>query len=318
MDGNCRPLHKPISCNNAVLDTELPPTMSKSARKTRKGGTSAAERHAQTDYNTSLRLWKKRSRSSLSSSTASSSFSDRHKSTVQARHSQAKHKTYALSRQLSQQGIFLTDELTPKQQQAQNALDPGRIALRSKGFRTWFGHGTLWYLDQGVPRECKQGEAVRLPPTQGSPPRPNMPAARAPPRGPSGRPRRTPDRSGGSAPAGTPRANRVVAPIPASCQPPPYPASPAASPPSPSYAFVAGSDPVAAMDTGPARSFWSSCRSCRCTCSCILHPYSCPSGQPSFFTSWALCSHKPPIGGCQPTTTATACLHTSMEHSWAS
>ncbi|DBA77773.1 TPA: hypothetical protein ACH3X1_009233 [Trebouxia sp. C0004] len=61
--------------------------------------------------------------------------------------------------------------------QAQKALDPDRIALRSKGYRTWFRHGTLWYLDQGVPRECKQGEAVRLPQPQGSPPRPNMPAA---------------------------------------------------------------------------------------------------------------------------------------------
>jgi len=46
MDGNSRPLHKPTSCNNAVLDTEVPPMMSKSARQTRKGGTSAAECHA--------------------------------------------------------------------------------------------------------------------------------------------------------------------------------------------------------------------------------------------------------------------------------
>ncbi|DBB10742.1 TPA: hypothetical protein ACH3X3_007233 [Trebouxia sp. C0006] len=166
--------------------------------------------------------------------------------------SQAKHKTYALSRQLRQQGISLTDELTPKQQQAQKALDPDRIALRSKGFRTWFRHGTLWYLDQGVPRECKQGEAVRLPQAQGSPPGPNIPAARAPPRGPSGRPRQTPGRSGGNIPASTPRANRVVAPVPASCQAPPRPASPNDSPPGPSYAFVARSEPATAMDTGPA------------------------------------------------------------------
>ncbi|DBB14859.1 TPA: hypothetical protein ACH3X3_004463 [Trebouxia sp. C0006] len=167
---------------------------------------------------------------------------------------QAKHKTYALSRQLRQQGISLTDELTPKQQQAQKALDPDRIALRSKGFRTWLRHGTLWYLDQGVPSECKQGEAVRLPQAQGSPPGPNIPAARAPPRGPSGRPRQTPGRSGGNIPASTPRANRVVAPVPASCQAPPRPASPNASPPGPSYAFVARSDPATAMDTGPAAS----------------------------------------------------------------
>ena len=201
--------------------------------------------------------------------------------------SQAKHKTYALSRQLRQQGISLTDELTPKQQQAQKALDPDRIALRSKGFRTWFRHGTLWYLDQGVPRECKQGEAVRLPPTQGSPPRPNMPAARAPPRGPNGRPRQTPGRSWGSAPASTPRANRVVAPIPASCQPPPRPASPAASPPGPSYAFVAGSDPVAAMDTGPAAPFGpaaglasaaAAASSCTPTAAPPASPVSSPAG----------------------------------------
>ncbi|DBA90590.1 TPA: hypothetical protein ACH3X1_003825 [Trebouxia sp. C0004] len=72
---------------------------------------------------------------------------------------QAKHKTYALSRQLRQQGIALTDELTPKQQQAQKALDPDRIALRSKGFRTWFRHGTLWYLDQVCPGNANR---VRL------------------------------------------------------------------------------------------------------------------------------------------------------------
>ncbi|DBA99007.1 TPA: hypothetical protein ACH3X1_014280 [Trebouxia sp. C0004] len=160
----------------------------------------------------------------------------------------AKHRTYALSIQLRQQGISLTDELTPKQQQAQKALDPDRIVLRSKGFRTWFRHGTLGYLDQGVPRECKQGEAVRLPQPQGSPPKPNMPAARAPPRGPSSHLKQAPGRSRVSIPTGAPRANRVVAPIPASCQPPPRPASP----PSPSNAFVAGSDPVTAMDTGSA------------------------------------------------------------------
>ncbi|DBB01578.1 TPA: hypothetical protein ACH3X1_000226 [Trebouxia sp. C0004] len=159
--------------------------------------------------------------------------------------SQAKHRTYALSRQLRQQGISLTDELTPKQQQAQKALDPDRIALRSKGFRTWFRHGTLWNLDQGVPRECKQGEAVRLPQPQGSPPRPNMPAARAPPGGPSSHLKHALGRSRVSTPTGAPRANRVVVPIPASCQPPPRPASP----PSPSYAFVAGSDPVTLLWT---------------------------------------------------------------------
>ncbi|DBB17489.1 TPA: hypothetical protein ACH3X3_014509 [Trebouxia sp. C0006] len=90
-----------------------------------------------------------------------------------------------------------------------------------------------------------------LPQAQGSPPGPNIPA-RAPPRGPSGRPRQTPGRSGGNIPASTPRANRVVAPVPASCQAPPRPASPNDSPPGPSYAFVARSEPATAMDTGPA------------------------------------------------------------------
>ncbi|DBB18271.1 TPA: hypothetical protein ACH3X3_003233 [Trebouxia sp. C0006] len=52
--------------------------------------------------------------------------------------------------------------------------------------------------------------------------------------------------------ASTPRANRVVAPVPASCQAPPRPASPNDSPLGPSYAFVARSEPATAMDTGPA------------------------------------------------------------------
>ncbi|DBA87910.1 TPA: hypothetical protein ACH3X1_004898 [Trebouxia sp. C0004] len=75
-----------------------------------------------------------------------------------------------------------------------------------------------------------------------------MLAARAPPRGPSSHPKQVPGRSRVSIPTSAPRANRVVAPIPACCQLPPRPASP----PSPSYAFVAGSDPVTAMDTGSA------------------------------------------------------------------
>ena len=166
--------------------------------------------------------------------------------------SQAKHRAYALSRQLRQQGISMTDELTPKQQQAQKALDPDRIPLRSKGFRTWFRRGTLWYLDQGVPRECKQGEAIRLPQAQGGPPGSGTPAAGAPPRGPSDRPRQAPRRSRGSPPTGPPRANRVVAPIPTSCQLPARPASPPAGTGGPSYAFVTGNDPVTAMATDAA------------------------------------------------------------------
>ena len=204
--------------------------------------------------------------------------------------SQAKHRTYAMSRQLRKQGTSPTGELTPKQQQAQKSLDPDRIPLRSKGFRTWFRHGTLRYLDQGVPRECKQGEAVGLLQTQGSPPRPNIPAARAPPRGPSGRPRQTPGHSGGGIPAGTPRANRVLAPVPASCQAPPRPASPAANPPGPSYAFVAGSDPVTAMDTGPAApvgpaagpiSVAAAAPSCTPTATPPVSPVASPAGAPA-------------------------------------
>lgn len=188
--------------------------------------------------------------------------------------------TCALSRQLRQQGTTLTDELTPKQQQDQKALDPDRIALQFKSFCTLFRHGNLWYLDQ----VCL-GSA-----TQGSPPGSNLPADRAPLRGPSGRPRQTPRRSGGSIPAGPPRANRVVAAVPASCQAPPCPAGPAASPPSPSYAFVAGSDPVAARDTGPAApvgpaagptSAAAAAPSCTPTATPPVSPVSSPAGPPA-------------------------------------
>lgn len=95
--------------------------------------------------------------------------------------SQAKHRTYALSRQLRQQGLHLTDKLTPKQQQAQKALDTDCVALLSKGFCTWLRDGTLWYMDQGVRRECKKG-------TQGSSPAPQGHSTRVPARSPhSGR-----------------------------------------------------------------------------------------------------------------------------------
>lgn len=54
MDGNSRPLHKPTSCNNAVLDTEVPPMMSKSARQNtqRRNFRSGMSRRSETDYNT--------------------------------------------------------------------------------------------------------------------------------------------------------------------------------------------------------------------------------------------------------------------------
>ncbi|DBA82631.1 TPA: hypothetical protein ACH3X1_006879 [Trebouxia sp. C0004] len=115
----------------------------------------------------------------------------------------------------------------------------------------------------------------------------NCHRSRAPPRG---RPRQTPGRSGGSIPAGTFRANKVVAPVPASCQPTPRPASPAAGPPGPSYAFVAGSDPVAAMDTslpapaGPAAGpvcAAAATPSCTPTATPSVSPASSPAGPPA-------------------------------------
>ena len=69
----------------------------------------------------------------------------------------AKLRTYVPSRQLRQQGLHFTDELTPQQQQTQQALDPDHVALLSNGFCTWVRHGTLWYMDQGVRRECRKG-----------------------------------------------------------------------------------------------------------------------------------------------------------------
>lgn len=157
--------------------------------------------------------------------------------------SQAKHRTYAVSRQLKEQGLHLNDELTPKQQHAQKALDPDRVALLAKGFRTWFRHGTLWYMDRGVRRECKRGEAIRLPQTQGSPPGPPQSSARARARGPHRSPR--------PPPRGPFRDNGVTAPVPRRRQLPRN-ASLAAESSVPSYANVAGSAPITAMDTDAA------------------------------------------------------------------
>ncbi|KAL3163215.1 hypothetical protein ABBQ32_009617 [Trebouxia sp. C0010 RCD-2024] len=100
--------------------------------------------------------------------------------------SQAKHKAYALSRELRRQGFHLADELTPKQLQAQQAMEPDCTALRSKGYRPWYRRGALWYSNQGVPRQCRKGDALRVPVAAGAPSHP--PPARTNIRGSSGRP----------------------------------------------------------------------------------------------------------------------------------
>ncbi len=114
--------------------------------------------------------------------------------------SQAKHRAYALSRQLRQQGVHLTDELTPKQQQSLRAMEPDRTALLSRGIRTWYRQGTLYYMNQSVRRECKKGEAVRVPVPQGAstPAATPGPLPRAPHRAP---PRASP--RGGTQPQGS-------------------------------------------------------------------------------------------------------------------
>ena len=77
--------------------------------------------------------------------------------------SQAKHKAYALSRELRRQGFHLSDELTAKQLQAQMAMEPDVTALRCKGYRPWFRRGALFYSNRGIPRQCKKGEALTVP-----------------------------------------------------------------------------------------------------------------------------------------------------------
>ena len=57
--------------------------------------------------------------------------------------SQAKHKAYALSRELRRNGFHLSDELTPKQLQTQKSVEPDITALRSKGYRPWFRRGSV-------------------------------------------------------------------------------------------------------------------------------------------------------------------------------
>ena len=77
--------------------------------------------------------------------------------------SQSKHRAYAVSRELRRNGFHLSDELTPRQLQAQKVLGADAAALRNKGYRPWFRHGTLWYSNRGVQRQCKQGEALGVP-----------------------------------------------------------------------------------------------------------------------------------------------------------
>ena len=89
--------------------------------------------------------------------------------------SQGKHGAYALSRQLKRQGVHLADELTPKQLHAQKAMEEDASALRSKGYRPWFRRGTLWYSSRGAPKQCKHGEAIRVPACSGAPPPPGPP-----------------------------------------------------------------------------------------------------------------------------------------------
>ena len=176
------------------------------------------------------------------------------------------------SRQLRQQGLHFTDELTPQQQQTQKVLDPDHVALLSKGFCTWFRHGTLWYMDQGVCRERRKGKAIRLPHTQDSPTGSQEPNARAlvPARGPHGGHAHPPPplpRCPGSAPKAisrgprgvTPsllRDNGVISPIPPSCH---FPMARACSTAcstaaTSSYANIAGSGPITAMNIDAAAS----------------------------------------------------------------
>ncbi|KAL0025963.1 hypothetical protein WJX77_008382 [Trebouxia sp. C0004] len=90
--------------------------------------------------------------------------------------SQAKHSAYALSKELRRRGFHLADELTPKQMHAQKAMEADASALRSKGFRPWFRRGALYYSNRGVQRQCRQGEAVKVPTCSVPPPPPPPPA----------------------------------------------------------------------------------------------------------------------------------------------
>ena len=93
---------------------------------------------------------------------------------------QAKHRAFAMSRELRRQGFHLRDELTPKQLQAQRSMEPDVAALRAKGYRPWFRRTALFYSNRGVPRQCKQGEAINVPVCPGNAPHHNSRPARHP------------------------------------------------------------------------------------------------------------------------------------------
>ena len=137
---------------------------------------------------------------------------------------QAKHSAYALSKELRRQGFHLADELTPQQMAAQKAMEADASALRSKGFRPWFRRGALYYSNRGVQRQCKQGEAIKVPACSGAapPPAPPAPKHSAARKGPARR-----------------QNNGVTAPV-NSVQDSPRPPRSA----SPTYAQVTRSDPV--------------------------------------------------------------------------
>ena len=78
--------------------------------------------------------------------------------------SEAKHLAFQLSPKLRLQGIHLSDELAHKQLQAQRGLEADFAALRTKGYQPFYRQGRLKYMDQGVLRTCKRGEATRVTP----------------------------------------------------------------------------------------------------------------------------------------------------------
>ena len=144
--------------------------------------------------------------------------------------SQGKHRAYALSRQLRRQGVHLADELTPAQLHAQRAMGADADALRSKGYRPWFRRGTLWYSNRGVPRQCKHGEAAKVPLCSGA----------TPPPGP-------PPRTSARRPSSPRRAVAVPADVGQGAR-----RSPASRSPSPSYAEVTRTGPTAPAQTSSA------------------------------------------------------------------
>ena len=145
--------------------------------------------------------------------------------------SQAKHSAYALSRELRRRGFHLADELTPKQMHAQKAMEADASALRSKGFRPWFRRGALYYSNRGVQRQCRQGEAVKVPTCSVPPPPPPPPA---------------PTRNAAKRSPNHRRDNGVTAPVSSVLGSPRLPRST-----SPTYAQATRSDPVASTTSVP-------------------------------------------------------------------